>query len=93
MCDSGIFRPILVYFTNYCPQNGLKLKKVIKSQSSWETLIISKGFGITCADCQGPLEEQIWLYNGGSGGSPLPYRAPKPKSHSQGRGKAKFVVK
>ena len=29
MCDSGIFWPILVYLTNYCPQNDLKLEKVI----------------------------------------------------------------
>ena len=28
MWDSGIFWPILVYLTNYGPQNGLKLKKV-----------------------------------------------------------------
>ena len=50
-------------------------------------------FSDTSAEVQGPLEEQFWLYNGGSGGFPLPTRAPKPKSPSQGsekRAKLRF---
>ena len=41
-------------------------------------------FSDTSAEVQGPLEEQFWLYNGGSGGFPLATRAPKPNRPPKG---------